>query len=75
MAMAQVQVLHDVLQCGIRWRVTLHAFPDQGSLVRFEESGGGGRLLNLQFAHWNPLAATAARRRTQSSWRRIAKLQ
>ena len=36
MAMAQVQVLHDVLQSGIRWRVTLYACPDQGALLRFE---------------------------------------
>ena len=53
--MAQVQVLHDVLQSGIRWRVTLHACPDQGSLVRFEKSGKGGRLLHQQIARWNPL--------------------
>ena len=56
MAMAQVQVLHDVLQSGIRWRVTLHACPDQGSLVRFEKSGKGGRLLNQESTQWNQLA-------------------
>jgi hypothetical protein len=56
MAMAQVQVLHDVLQGGIRWRVTLHACPDQGSLVRFEKSGKGGRLLHQESAQWNRLA-------------------
>ena len=54
--MAQVQVLHDVLQSGIRWRVTLHACPDQGSLVRFEKSGKGGRLLHQESAQWNRLA-------------------
>ncbi|MEA5417379.1 hypothetical protein [Synechococcus sp. BA-132 BA5] len=51
----QVQVLHDVLQSGIRWRVTLHACPDQGLLVRFEKSGKGGRLLHQQLARWSPL--------------------
>ena len=56
MAMALVQVLHDVLQSGIRWRVTLHVFPDQGSLVRFEKSGKGGRLLHQESAQWNRLA-------------------
>ncbi|MFM7549145.1 MAG: hypothetical protein ACKO8I_09795 [Cyanobacteriota bacterium] len=54
--MAQVQVLHDVLQSGIRWRVTLHACPEQGLLVRFEKSGKGGRLLHQESAQWNPLA-------------------
>ena len=54
--MAQVQVLHDVIQSGIRWRVTLHACPDQGFLVRFEKSGKGGRLLHQESAQWNPLA-------------------
>lgn len=54
--MAQIQVLHDVLQSGIRWRVTLHACPDQGSLLRFEKSGKGGRLLHHESAQWNPLA-------------------
>jgi len=48
MGMAQVQVLDDVLQSGIRWRVTLHACLDQGSLVRFEKSGKGGRLLHQE---------------------------
>jgi hypothetical protein len=56
MAMAQVQVLHDVLQSGIRWRVTLHVCPDQASLVRFVKSGKGGRLLHQQSAQWNQLA-------------------
>jgi len=56
MAMAQVQVLHDVLQSGIRWRVTLHACPAQGALVRFEKSGKGGRLLHQESAQWNRLA-------------------
>ena len=56
MAMAQVQVLHDVLQSGIRWRVTLHACPGQGALVRFEKSGKGGRLLHQESAQWNQLA-------------------
>ena len=55
MAMAQVQVLHDVLQSGIRWRVTLHPCPDKGSLVRFEKTGKGGRLLHQQLARWSPL--------------------
>jgi len=50
MAMAQVQVLHDVLQSGNRWRVTVHACPDKGSLVRFEKSGKGGRLLHQESA-------------------------
>jgi hypothetical protein len=54
--MAQVQVLHDVLQSGIRWRVTLHGCPDQGCLVRFEKSGKGGRLLHQESAQWNRLA-------------------
>ncbi len=54
--MAQVQVLHDVLQSGIRWRVTLHACADQGSLVRFEKSGKAGRLLHQESAQWNRLA-------------------
>jgi len=56
MAMAQIQVLHDVLQSGIRWRVTLHACPGQGALVRFEKSGKGGRLLHQESAQWNRLA-------------------
>ena len=56
MAMAQAQVLHDVLQSGIRWRVTLHVCPDRGSLVLFEKSGKGGRLLHHESAQWNPLA-------------------
>jgi hypothetical protein len=56
MAMAQVQVLHDVLQSGIRWRVTLHASADEGSLVRFEKSGKSGRLLHQESARWNRLA-------------------
>jgi len=54
--MAQIQVLHDVLQSGIRWRVTLHACPDKGSFVRFEKSGKGGRLLHQESAQWNRLA-------------------
>ena len=56
MAMTQVQVLHDVLQSGIRWRVTLYACPGQGALVRFEKSGKGGRLLHQESAQWNQLA-------------------
>jgi hypothetical protein len=56
MAIAQVQVLHDVLQNGIRWRVTLHTCSDQGCLVRFEKSGKGGRSLHHESAQWNPLA-------------------
>ncbi len=56
MAMAQAQVLHDVLQSGILCRVTLHACPDQGSVVRFEKSGKGGRLLHQESAQWNRLA-------------------
>jgi hypothetical protein len=50
MAMAQVLVLHDVIQSGIRWRVTLHTCPDQGCLVRFEKSGKGVRLLHQEYA-------------------------
>jgi len=56
MAMAQIQVLHDVLQSGIRWRVTHHACPNHGSLVRFDKSGNGERLLHLVSAQWNRLA-------------------
>jgi hypothetical protein len=56
MAMAQLQVLHDVLMSRIRWRVTLHVCPDQRLLVRFEKSGKGGRLLHQESAQWNPLA-------------------
>ncbi len=44
--MAQVQVLHDVLQGGVRWRVTFFVCPNQGSLVRLEKSGKGGRVLH-----------------------------
>ena len=54
--MAQVQVLHEVLQDGIRWRVALHTSPDQACLVRFEKIGQGGRLLHQESAHWNRLA-------------------
>ena len=54
--MTQVQVLHDVLQSGIRWCVTLYDCPDQGSLVRFDKSGKGGRLLHQESAQWNRLA-------------------
>ena len=56
MAMAQVQVLHDVLHSGIRWRVTLQACPDQGCLARFEKSGKGGRLLYQESVQRNRLA-------------------
>ena len=55
MAMAQVQVLHDVLQSGIRWRVTLYCDSAAGALVRFEKTGKGGRLLHQQLARWSPL--------------------
>ena len=55
MAMAQVQVLHDVLQSGIRWRVTLYCDSAAGALVRFEKTGKGGRLLYQQLARWSPL--------------------
>ncbi len=55
MAMAQVQVLHDVLQSGIRWRVTLYCNSAAGALVRFEKTGKGGRLLHQQLARWRPL--------------------
>jgi len=54
--MAQVEVLHDVLQSGIRWRVTLHACLDQGMHVHFEKSGKGGRLPHHESAQWNRLA-------------------
>jgi hypothetical protein len=49
MAMAQVQVLHDVLQSGIRWRVNLHASPDQACLVRLRKAAraGGCYIRNL----------------------------
>jgi hypothetical protein len=55
MAMAQVQVLHDVLQSGIRWRVTLYCDSAAAALVRFEKTGKGGRLLHQQLARWSPL--------------------
>jgi hypothetical protein len=55
MAMAQVQLLHDVIQSGIRWRVTLHACPGHVALVRFEKTGKGGRLLHQLLARWSPL--------------------
>jgi hypothetical protein len=56
-AAALAQVLHDVLLSGIRWRVTLHACPNQGCLVHFEKSGkGGGRLLHQESAQWKRLA-------------------
>jgi len=55
MAMAQVQVLHDVLQSGIRWRVTFYCDSAAGALVRFEKTGKGGRLLHQQLARWSPL--------------------
>jgi hypothetical protein len=51
--MVQFQVLHDVLQSGIRWHVTLHACPGQAALVHFEKSGKGGRLLHQESAKWN----------------------
>ena len=41
MAMAQVQVLHDVPQSGIRWRVTLQTCPYQGFLLPRERIAGG----------------------------------
>jgi len=53
--MAQVQVLHDVLQSGIRWRVTLYCDSAAGALVRFEKTGKGCRLLHQQLASWSPL--------------------
>jgi hypothetical protein len=56
MAMAQVQVLHDVIQSGIRWRVTLYCDSAAGALVRFEKTGKGGRLLHQESAQWNRLA-------------------
>jgi hypothetical protein len=55
MAMAQVQVLHDVLQSGIHWRVTLYCDSAAGALVRFEKTGKGGRLLHQLLARWSPL--------------------
>jgi len=57
MAMAQVQVLHDVLQSGICWRVTLYCDSAAGALVRFEKTGKVGRLLHQQLARWSPLYA------------------
>ncbi len=52
--MADGQVLHDVLESGIRWRVTLHATRELGMVVRFRKSGAGGRLLHEQLARWSP---------------------
>ena len=45
-----VQVLHAVLQSGIRWRLTLYCDSAAGALVRFETNGKGGRLLPQQLA-------------------------
>ena len=55
MAMAQIQVLHDVLQSGIHWRVTLYCDSAAGALVRFEKTRKGGRLLHQLLARWSPL--------------------
>ena len=60
--MAQVQLLHDVIQSGICWRVTLHSCPGQVALVRFEKSGKGGRLLHQESAQWNQLAGAKTSR-------------
>jgi hypothetical protein len=56
MAIAQVQDLHDLIQSGICWRVTLHACHKQGCLVRFEKSGKGGRLWHQESGQLNLLA-------------------
>ena len=61
MAIAQVQVLHAVLQSGIRWRVTLYCDSAAGALVRFEKTGKGGRLLHQQLARWSPLDGAGSR--------------
>jgi len=47
------QVLHAVLQSGIRWRVTLYCDSAAGGLVRFETTGKGARLLHQQLARWS----------------------
>ena len=44
-----------VCQVGLA-RHPLHVCPDHGTLVRFEKSGKGGRLLNQESAKWNQLA-------------------
>jgi hypothetical protein len=56
-AMAKGQILHDVLQSGIRWRVTLlpSARPEGSPLVVFEKRGKGGRLLHWEQARWSLL--------------------
>lgn len=53
--MADVQVLHDVLQSGIRWRVTLHSLAGELSL---EKTGKGGRLLHHELTRWSPFHGT-----------------
>ena len=59
--MAQVQVLHAVLQSGIRWRVTHYCDSAAGALVRFEKTCKGGRLLHQQLARWSPLDEPTSR--------------
>jgi len=59
--MAQVQVLHAVLQSGIRWRVTHYCDSAAGALVRFEKTCKGGRLLHQQLARWSPLDGPTSR--------------
>ena len=55
--MAKAQILHDVLQSGIRWRVTLlpSTSPEGSPVVLFEKRGKGGRLLHWEQARWSLL--------------------
>ena len=59
--MAPVQVLHAVLQSGIRWRVTPYCDSAAGALVRFETTGKAARLLHQQLARWSLLDGAASR--------------
>ena len=50
-----VQVLLDLQQRRIRWRVLLVPRPGSTPLVLFEKRGKGGRLLHRRQARWSPL--------------------
>jgi hypothetical protein len=54
-----VQVLLDLQQRRIRWRVLLVPRPGSTPLVLFEKRGKGGRLLHRRQARWSPWHGTA----------------
>ncbi len=53
------QLLLDLQQRRIRWRVLLVPRPGSTPLVLFEKRGKGGRLLHRRQARWSPWHGTA----------------